>query len=101
MALSHPDRIDALIVQDAVAHHEGVRPHWNTRRAFWAERVANESRLRTKLLSLTTTRTRPVGNDPHVERYAPDLWTDEFAFLRQPRQAGIQNDLLDVVDMDA
>jgi pimeloyl-ACP methyl ester carboxylesterase len=28
-----------------------------------------------------------------VERYDPDLWTDEFAFLSQPGQAEIQSDL--------
>src|SRR5258708_3057216 len=27
MALAHPDRIEALIVQDAVAHNEGLRQH--------------------------------------------------------------------------
>ena len=43
--------------------------------------------------SLATTRTRHVGNDPNVERYDPDLWTDEFAFLNQPGQADIQSDL--------
>src|SRR4029077_3661974 len=32
-----------------------------------------------------TTRTRHVGNDPNVERYDPDLWTDEFAFLNPAR----------------
>ena len=46
--------------------------------------VVVESTLRTNLLSLTTTRTRHVGNDPNVERYDPDLWTDEFTFLNQP-----------------
>jgi pimeloyl-ACP methyl ester carboxylesterase len=28
-----------------------------------------------------------------VERYDPDLWTDEYAFLSQPGQATIQTDL--------
>ena len=28
-----------------------------------------------------------------MERYDPDLWTDEFAFLSQPGQAQIQSDL--------
>jgi pimeloyl-ACP methyl ester carboxylesterase len=93
MALAHPDRIEALIVQDAVAHNEGLGPKWKTRRAFWADRAANESALRTNLLSLPTARTRHVGNDPNVERYNPDLWTDEFAFLVQPGQADIQSDL--------
>src|SRR5882724_598076 len=71
MALAHPDRIEALIVQDAVAHNEGLGANWNPRRAYWADRAANESTLRTNLLSLT----RHVGNDPDVERYDPDLWT--------------------------
>src|SRR6266478_1661172 len=93
MALAHPERIEALIVQDAVAHNEGLGENWKPRRAFWADRAANESTLRTNLLSLPTTRTRHVGNDPNVGRYDPDLWTDEFAFLKQPGQAEIQSDL--------
>jgi pimeloyl-ACP methyl ester carboxylesterase len=72
---------------------DGLGANWKTRRAFWADRAANESTLRTNLLSLATTRTRHVGNDPNVERYDPDLWTDEFAFLNQPGQADIQSDL--------
>src|SRR5439155_21300912 len=28
MALAHPDRIEALIVQDAVAHNEGLGANW-------------------------------------------------------------------------
>ncbi|HLB07892.1 MAG TPA: alpha/beta fold hydrolase [Gemmatimonadaceae bacterium] len=93
MALKHPERIEALIVQDAVAHNEGLGANWKTRRAFWADRAANESALRANLLSLATTQTRHVGDDPNVERYDPDLWTDEFAFLNSPGQADIQSDL--------
>src|SRR5450631_229679 len=93
MALSHPERINALIVQNAVAHNEGLGAIWKARRAFWADRAANEKALRTNLLSLATTRTRHVGEDPNVGRYDPDLWTDEFAFLNQPGQAEIQSDL--------
>src|ERR1700745_3594349 len=63
MALAHPERIEALIVQDAVAHNEGLGANWKTRRAFWADRAANESALRTNLLSLQTTPTRHVGSD--------------------------------------
>jgi pimeloyl-ACP methyl ester carboxylesterase len=93
MALAHPDRVEALIVQNAVAHNEGLGEIWKPRRAYWADRAANESALRTNLLSLSTTRTRHVGSDPNVERYDPDLWTDEFAFLNQPGQGDIQSEL--------
>jgi pimeloyl-ACP methyl ester carboxylesterase len=60
---------------------------------LWADRAVNESAVRANLLSLASTRTRHVGSDPNVERYAPDLWTDEFAFLSQPGQEDIQSDL--------
>ena len=93
LALAHPERIHSLIVQNAVAHNEGLGEIWKTRRAFWADRPAHEAALRTNLLSLATTRTRHVGSDPAVECYDPDLWTDEFAFLSQPGQADIQSDL--------
>ncbi len=93
MTLAHPDRTEAVIVQDAVAHNEGLGANWNTRRAFWADRAANESALRTNLLSLEAARARHVGDDPDVERHDPNLWTDESYFLNQPSQAEIQSDL--------
>ena len=93
MALAHPERVEALIVQDAVAHNEGLGANWATRRAFWADRPAHEEALRKNLLSLETTKTRHIGDDPNVERYDPDLWTDEYAFLNAPGQAQIQSDL--------
>ena len=93
MVLAHPDRIEALIVQNAVGHNEGLGAIWKPRRAFWADRTANESTFRRNFLSLSTTRTRHVGNDPNVYRYDPDLWTDEFAFLSKPGQADIQSDM--------
>jgi hypothetical protein len=58
---------------------------WNqacTARLFgWIARPTKAQR--TNLLSLATTRTRHLGNDPNLERYDSDLWTDEFAFLNQ------------------
>jgi len=93
MALAHPERVEALIVQDAVAHNDGLGANRNPRREFWKDRAANESNLRTNLLSLATTRTRHAGNEPNVDRYDPNLWTDEFAFLSKPGQAEIQSDL--------
>ena len=93
MVLAHPDRIVALIVQNAVAHNEGLGAIWATRRAFWADRRAHEDALRENLLSFAATKTRHIGTDPRVERYDPDLWTDEYAFLSAPGQVQIQTDL--------
>jgi pimeloyl-ACP methyl ester carboxylesterase len=93
LALAHPERVDALIVQNAVAHDTGLGAIWAVRRAFWADRAAHEAALRTNLLSLETTRARHVGTDPDVTRYDPDLWTDERAFLSQPGQVDLQTEL--------
>ncbi|MGO4123070.1 alpha/beta fold hydrolase [Inquilinus sp. YAF38] len=93
LALAHPDRVESLIIQNAVAHDEGLGKIWATRRAFWADRAAHEAALRTNLLSLETTRARHLGSDPRTDRYDPDLWTDEFAFLNREGQADIQIEL--------
>jgi pimeloyl-ACP methyl ester carboxylesterase len=93
LALAHPERIETLIIQNAVAHDDGLGKNWVTRRAFWADRATHEAALRTNLLSLETTRTRHVGSDPKIDRYDPDLWADEFAFLNKPGQADIQTEL--------
>jgi pimeloyl-ACP methyl ester carboxylesterase len=93
MVLAYPERIEALIVQNAVAHNEGLGAIWKPRRAFWANRGGNENSFRASFLSLETTRSRHIGGDPNVDYYNPDLWTDEFAFLSKPGQADIQSDL--------
>jgi len=93
LILAHPERVQALIVQDAVAHNEGLGVNWTTRRAYWADRGKYEDALRNNLLSLAATRTRHLGDDPNTELYDPDLWTDEYRFLNSPGQGQIQIDL--------
>jgi pimeloyl-ACP methyl ester carboxylesterase len=93
LAIAHPERLEALIVQNAVAHEDGLGPLWKTRREFWADRQTHEAALRANFFSFAATRQRHVGTSPNVESYDPDLWTDEFAFLGQPGQHDIQTDL--------
>lgn len=93
MALANPERIRGLIIQNAVAHNEGLGKNWIPRRAYWRDRGAHESDLRNNLLSLAAAKLRHVGTDPHIELYDPDAWFDEFAFLSAPGQQQIQSDL--------
>jgi pimeloyl-ACP methyl ester carboxylesterase len=93
VAMRHPDRLTALIVQNAVAHEDGLGPLWATRRAYWNDRQKYEADLQKNLLSLASARARHVGTDPSVDLYDPDLWTDEFAFLNRPNEPKIQLDL--------
>ena len=93
LALAHPQRITALIIQNAVAHEDGLGPLWQTRRDYWADRAPNEAALRQNFLSFAATRQRHVGSNPNIENLNPDLWSDEFAFLSRPGQADIQSNL--------
>lgn len=93
VALSRPERVEALVVQNAVAHEAGLGPLWETRKAFWKDRATHEAALRANLLSFEATRLRHVGRSPNQDRYDPDTWTDEFAFLSRPGQIDIQTEL--------
>jgi pimeloyl-ACP methyl ester carboxylesterase len=93
VAIAHPERVNALIIQNAVAHEDGLGPLWNTRRAFWADRQANQAAVEQNLMSLQAAKQRHIGASPDVESYDPDLWTDEYAFLSRPGQREIQSDL--------
>ena len=90
MAIAHPERVIGFIIQNAVAHEEGLSPLWQKRREFWADRAANETALRANFSSLAATRQRHVGSNPRPETIDPDRWNDEFAFLSRPGQADIQ-----------
>jgi pimeloyl-ACP methyl ester carboxylesterase len=93
IAIKHPERVQAIIIQNAVSHEVGLSPLWETRRAFWRDRKGHEAALRANFLSLESTRQRHVGTDPHPETVNPDTWTDEFAFLNRPGEADVQLDL--------
>jgi len=93
VAVAHPERVTALIIQNAIAHEEGLGRLQAVRKGFWADRPANEAKYRAGLASTDVARLRHVSGSPHPERYDPDLWTDEVAFLARPGEADIQSDL--------
>ncbi|MGW3786165.1 alpha/beta fold hydrolase [Micromonospora chokoriensis] len=94
MARADPGRLHGLVVQNAVAHDTGLGPLWATRRAYWQDRAGHEAAVRENILSLAAIRTRHVGDDPDPERYDPDLWVDEHAFLNRPGVIERQLDLM-------
>jgi len=93
LAIAHPERVQAFIIQNAVAHDEGLGPLWQKRREFWTDRTANERGIRANFSSFAATKQRHVGFNPNPETLDPDRWTDEFAFLSRPGEDDIQIDL--------
>lgn len=64
LALAHPERVEALVIQNAVTHEDGLGPLWQKRREYWADRAGNEVALRENFLSYAATRQRHVGFNP-------------------------------------
>jgi pimeloyl-ACP methyl ester carboxylesterase len=93
LALSHPERVRAIIIQNAVSHEQGLSPLWEARRKYWADPASELENLKANFTSFEATRLRHVGSSPHPDRYDPDTWTDEYAFLTRPGQADIQTTL--------
>lgn len=94
LALAHPERVRALIIQNAVLHEEGLSEAWQLRRAYWAERAQHEAQLRAGLSSVEAGIARHIGGRAQPERFNPDLWMDEIAFLTRPGVADIQLSLM-------
>lgn len=94
LAMAHPERIQALIVQNANGSDAGLSDAWKLRRAYWADRAGYEAQVRQASLSFDATRQRHLSNSPHPERMDPDTWQDEYAFLSRPGEDRIQLDLI-------
>ena len=93
LAMARPDKVKGIVIQNAVAHEEGLGPLWETRKAFWKDRAQHEASLRANLASPDALKLRHVGTSPNAQRYDPDNWRDEEQFLARPGQAAIQTDL--------
>ena len=90
---AHPERLQALIIQNANAYKEGLGAKWAGIAQYWADPKAHSGVL-DAFVSLTATEQRHTLGTSHPERYNPDTWTDEYAHLSRPGQREIQADLL-------
>jgi pimeloyl-ACP methyl ester carboxylesterase len=87
LAVRHPERVQALIVQNGNAYEEGLREFWEPFRAYWKVPThANAAALR-KFLVLEATKWQYTHGVRNVEAISPDLWVADQYRLDRP---GIQ-----------
>src|SRR5579863_3601759 len=91
--LANPERVEALIVQNANAYNEGLGAKWANIARYWADPKAH-SDVFDAFVSFDATEKRHTLGTSHPERYNPDIWTDEYAHLSKPGQKEIQASLL-------
>jgi len=90
---AHPERLHALIIQNANAYTEGLGGKWAGIAQYWADPTAHPE-VFDAFVSLTATEQRHTLGTSHPERYNPDTWMDEYAHLSRPGQREIQAALL-------
>jgi pimeloyl-ACP methyl ester carboxylesterase len=91
--LAHPERLQALIVQNANVYKEGLGAKWAGIAQYWTDREAHPEVV-DAFTSLAAAEQRHTAGTSNLLRYNPDTWTDEYAHLSKPGQREIQADLL-------
>lgn len=90
LAAKHPERIQALIVQNGNAYEEGLRDFWTPFRSYWSARTeANAAPLR-KLLALDATKWQYTHGVRNPETISPDNWLVDQSLLDRPGNKEIQ-----------
>jgi pimeloyl-ACP methyl ester carboxylesterase len=94
IATRRPELIAGLIVQNAVAHLEGVSEALAPLMRYWESRSPeNEAAVRT-MLATDTTKFQYLHGAANPERIAPDGYTLDQALLDRPGNDAIQLELL-------
>ncbi|HEX2115714.1 MAG TPA: alpha/beta hydrolase [Alphaproteobacteria bacterium] len=93
LALLHPERVSALIVQNGNAYDEGLSPFWDSIRAYWKNPTkANRNALRAGLTP-EATRSQYVDGVHDPSTIDPDNWLVDQTLLDRPGSDEIMLDL--------
>jgi len=91
LALHHPKRIQALIVQNGNAYVEGINnDFWKPIKAYWANRTPENAAPLRDALKVETTKWQYTHGASQLDKIDPDTWTVDQALLDRAGQQDIQ-----------
>jgi pimeloyl-ACP methyl ester carboxylesterase len=93
LALKHPERVSALIVQNGNAYEEGLRDFWKPLKAYWADGSKAQREALRAGLTLAATKSQYLNGVRDPSRVDPDSWVIDQALLDRP---GIDEIMLDL-----
>jgi pimeloyl-ACP methyl ester carboxylesterase len=90
LAAKHPERVQALIVQNGNAYEEGLREFWKPFRAYWKDRSEKNAEPLKKFLNLGATKWQYTHGVRNPEVISPDNWIVDQYFQDRPGNKAIQ-----------
>ena len=93
LALLHPDRVTAFVVQNGNAYVEGLGAFWDPIKAYWADGSEAHRRALDFLVAPETTKFQYTDGVSDVSRISPDNWLQDQVLLDRPGNRDIQLDL--------
>jgi pimeloyl-ACP methyl ester carboxylesterase len=94
LALKHPERVSALIIQNGNAYVEGLREFWDPVKVYWADGSASHREALSGLVKLEMTKFQYTDGVRDLSRISPDTWVHDQALLDRPGNKEIQLDML-------
>jgi pimeloyl-ACP methyl ester carboxylesterase len=93
LALKHPERVTALVVQNGNAYTEGLQAFWDPIKAYWTSGAPAHREALRDATTLESTRWQYTDGVQDVSRIDPTVWVYDQALLDRPGNAEIQLDL--------
>ncbi len=90
LAVRHPERVRALVIQNGNAYEEGLREFWTPIRAYWNDPTGLPREAMVKALELEGTKWQYLHGMRRPERISPDAWLVDQALLDRPGNTEIQ-----------
>ena len=90
LAVKHPERIEALIVQNGNAYDEGLREFWEPLKAYWHEPNEKNKEALRKFLTIEATKWQYTHGVKNENAISPDNWIFDQSLLDRPGNKEIQ-----------
>jgi pimeloyl-ACP methyl ester carboxylesterase len=93
LATGNPERVEALVIQNANSYEAGIGPNLAGLAPYWEDRAANEGAVR-EFLTLDSTRAQYLEGVVDPATVNPDYWTLDQHFQDLPGRDRVMLDLI-------
>jgi pimeloyl-ACP methyl ester carboxylesterase len=90
LATRHPERVEALIVQNGNAYEEGLRDFWEPLKAYWRDRSRENAEKLRGFFTLDATKWQYTHGVRNLQVISPDNWNIDQPLLDRAGNSDIQ-----------